>query len=118
MPFGDQMLMIDQVFFSTLFQLLSKILTNFTLVLKEVVEEMMIKFFASEEPLNTFGKKKNIKMKIQLPADVVAKIILDKAGSFDAFTNNKFLVMAAIVGGFKVNWSSILFLNPKAMISL
>lgn len=59
-----------------------------------------------------------MKMEYQLLTDVVAKPIIAKAGSFDVFTNEKFLVIAAIAGEIKVDWSSVLFQRLMAMISL
>lgn len=44
-----------------------------------------------------------MKMEYQFLVDVVAKSLLEKVGSFDVFTNEKFMVMADFVAKIKIN---------------
>ncbi|KZV24687.1 short chain dehydrogenase [Dorcoceras hygrometricum] len=48
--------------------------------------------------------------------DILAKFINVKAGSFDAVTHERFLMMTSIHFGIKVNWSKILFEVLKEMV--
>ncbi|KZV22038.1 hypothetical protein F511_35092 [Dorcoceras hygrometricum] len=43
--------------------------------------------------------------------------VMVKAGSFDAVTHERFLMMSAIHGGVKVNWGRILFNIVKDMVT-
>ncbi|KZV36833.1 delphilin-like [Dorcoceras hygrometricum] len=49
----------------------------------------------------------------EIPKDLVTV----KAGSFDAVTHERFLMMTAIYGGIKVNWSRLLFNIFKDMVT-
>ncbi|KZV57812.1 bifunctional nuclease 1-like [Dorcoceras hygrometricum] len=51
-------------------------------------------------------------------ADILAKSIFVKAGSFDAVTHESFLLMAAITGGVKINWGRLLFNIFKEMVTV
>ncbi|KZV31976.1 hypothetical protein F511_33453 [Dorcoceras hygrometricum] len=48
--------------------------------------------------------------------DILAKAITVKARSFDAVTNERFMMMTAIHFGLKVNWSKVLFSVLKDMV--
>ncbi|KZV49546.1 hypothetical protein F511_25145 [Dorcoceras hygrometricum] len=57
-----------------------------------------------------------MKYEFKLLNDILAKSITVKAGSFDAVTHERFLVMTAIHFGIKVNWSKIIFEVLKEMV--
>ncbi|KZV44338.1 zinc finger MYM-type protein 1-like [Dorcoceras hygrometricum] len=57
-----------------------------------------------------------MKYEFRLLNDILAKSITVKAGSFDAVTHERFLMMTAIHFGIKVNWSKILFEGLKEMV--
>ncbi|KZV28184.1 hypothetical protein F511_23797 [Dorcoceras hygrometricum] len=57
-----------------------------------------------------------MKYEFRLLNEILAKSITVKAGSFDAVTNERFLMMTAIHFGIKVNWSKILFCILKEMV--
>ncbi|KZV20956.1 Putrescine-binding periplasmic protein-related [Dorcoceras hygrometricum] len=63
------------------------------------------------------GKKREMKIEFRLLSDILAKTISVKAGSFDAVTHERFLMMAAINGGVKINWSRFLFNIFKDMVT-
>ncbi|KZV33394.1 hypothetical protein F511_38513 [Dorcoceras hygrometricum] len=58
-------------------------------------------FSKSGEPISTHGKKRLMKYEFRLLNDILAKSITVKAGSFDAVTNERFLMMTAIHFGIK-----------------
>ncbi|KZV52421.1 pentatricopeptide repeat-containing protein mitochondrial [Dorcoceras hygrometricum] len=60
-------------------------------------------------------KKRLMKYEFRLLNDILAKSITVKAGSFDAITHERFLMMTAIHFGIKVNWSNIRFEVLKEM---
>ncbi|KZV29821.1 hypothetical protein F511_24081 [Dorcoceras hygrometricum] len=58
-----------------------------------------------------------MKIEYRLLHDILAKTIFVKAGSFDAVTRDRFLLMTAIMFDVKVNWGSHLFGVLKAMVT-
>ncbi|KZV31146.1 glycine C-acetyltransferase [Dorcoceras hygrometricum] len=76
---------------------------------KNLVYDAKSIFSKSGEPVSTYGKKKLMKYEYRLLNDILAKAITVEADSFDAVTNEHFLMMTAIQFGLKVNWSKILF---------
>ncbi|KZV23084.1 patatin-like protein 2 [Dorcoceras hygrometricum] len=52
---------------------------------------------------------KEMNIEFRLLSDILAKTIFVKAGSFDAVTRERFLLMTAIISGVKINWSRLLF---------
>ncbi|KZV52339.1 hypothetical protein F511_34697 [Dorcoceras hygrometricum] len=56
-----------------------------------------------------------MKIEFRLLNDILAKAITAKAGSFDAVTQERFLLMAAIHCGININWSRFLFDILKEM---
>ncbi|KZV50133.1 hypothetical protein F511_17239 [Dorcoceras hygrometricum] len=78
---------------------------------------MMPLFSASGEPVKTSCKKKELKIECRLMNDILAKSVTFKAGSFDAITQERFLLMTAIHFGLKINWSKILFDILKEMVT-
>ncbi|KZV55777.1 hypothetical protein F511_17348 [Dorcoceras hygrometricum] len=53
--------------------------------------------------------KKEMKIQYRLLSDILAKTHYVKAGSFDAVTRDRFMLMTDITFDVKVNWSSLLF---------
>ncbi|KZV20943.1 splicing factor 3B subunit 1 [Dorcoceras hygrometricum] len=58
-----------------------------------------------------------MKFEYRLLNDILAKTVTVKAGSFDAVTHERFLMMSAIHGGVKVNWGRLLFNIFKDMVT-
>ncbi|KZV17574.1 hypothetical protein F511_19875 [Dorcoceras hygrometricum] len=58
-----------------------------------------------------------MKIEFRLLNDILAKSVTVKAGSFDAVTHERFLLMTAIRCGLKINWSKILFDILKDMVT-
>ncbi|KZV58014.1 patatin-like protein 2 [Dorcoceras hygrometricum] len=58
-----------------------------------------------------------MKIEFRLLGDILVKTIYVKAGSFDAVTHERFLLMTAITCGVKINWSSLVFDILKAMVT-
>ncbi|KZV57453.1 hypothetical protein F511_29234 [Dorcoceras hygrometricum] len=69
------------------------------------------------EQLNTSCKKREMKFEFRLLNDILDKTVIVKAGSFDAVTHERFLMMSAIHGGVKVNWDRLLFNIFKDMVT-
>ncbi|KZV27905.1 hypothetical protein F511_35377 [Dorcoceras hygrometricum] len=83
---------------------------------KNLVYDARSIFSKSGVTVSTHGKKRFMKYEYRLLNDILAKAITVKAGSFDAVTNERFLMMTAIQFGLKVNWSKILFGVLKEMV--
>ncbi|KZV24132.1 hypothetical protein F511_40976 [Dorcoceras hygrometricum] len=67
------------------------------------------------KPVPYSCKKRLLKYEFRLLNDILAKSITIKAGSFDAVTHERFLMMTAIHFGVKISWSKILFEVLKEM---
>ncbi|KZV25261.1 hypothetical protein F511_12497 [Dorcoceras hygrometricum] len=100
---------ISQSRFAEVFDLPTEGLVDFSEVPKNLVYDARSIFSKSGEPVSTYGKKKVMKYEYRLLNDILSKAITVKAGSLDAVTNERFLMMTAIQFGLKVNWSKILF---------
>ncbi|KZV49578.1 hypothetical protein F511_23862 [Dorcoceras hygrometricum] len=107
---------ISQSRFAEVFELPTEGLVDLSEVPKELVNDAKSIFSKSGQPISTYGKKRLIKYELRLLNDILAKSITVKAGSFDAVTNERFLMMTAIHFGVKVNWSKILFGILKEMV--
>ncbi|KZV38460.1 hypothetical protein F511_40216 [Dorcoceras hygrometricum] len=81
---------------------------------KDLIYDAWSALSASGEPIKTSCKKKEMKIEFRLLNDILAKTVKNKA-SFDAVTHERFLLMAAIHGGIKINWSKFLFTILKDM---
>ncbi|KZV22849.1 hypothetical protein F511_41134 [Dorcoceras hygrometricum] len=57
-----------------------------------------------------------MKYEFRLLNDILVKSVTVKAGSFDAVTHERFLLMTAIHCGLKINWSKLLFDILKEMV--
>ncbi|KZV55980.1 patatin-like protein 2 [Dorcoceras hygrometricum] len=65
-----------------------------------------------------FCKKREMKFEFRLLSDIMAKTISVKAGSFDAVTQERFLMMAAITCGVAINWNWLMFNILKDMVTV
>ncbi|KZV47847.1 hypothetical protein F511_39827 [Dorcoceras hygrometricum] len=74
-------------------------------------------FSAGGGQLKTSCKKREMKFEFRLLNDILAKSVTVKAGSFDAVTHERFLLMRAIHCGLKINWSKLLFDILKEMVT-
>ncbi|KZV24495.1 hypothetical protein F511_44249 [Dorcoceras hygrometricum] len=58
-----------------------------------------------------------MKIEYRLLCDIMDYTISVKAGSFNAITTEKFLMLTAIVCGVRINWTSVLFNIFKKMVN-
>ncbi|KZV33399.1 hypothetical protein F511_39427 [Dorcoceras hygrometricum] len=72
-------------------------LTDLLEIPKDLVFDAKSIVSFSGEPVSISGNKKEMKVEFRLLCDILAKTISVKAGSFDAITQEKFLMMAAII---------------------
>ncbi|KZV30635.1 hypothetical protein F511_11152 [Dorcoceras hygrometricum] len=100
---------ISQEQFSGAFGLPIAGLTDMFEVPKDLVYDSSSIFSASSEPVKTSCKKREMKFEFRLLNNILEKSVTAKAGSFDAVTHERFLLMKAIHFGLKINWSKILF---------
>ncbi|KZV37729.1 hypothetical protein F511_16269 [Dorcoceras hygrometricum] len=107
---------ISQSRFVEVFELPTEGLMDLSEVPKELVNDAKRIFSKSGQPISTYGKKRFMKYEFRLLNEILSKSITVKAGSFDAVTNERFLMMTAIHFGVKVNWSKILFGILKEMV--
>ncbi|KZV33892.1 delphilin-like [Dorcoceras hygrometricum] len=107
---------VSQSRFAEVFALPTEGLVDFSDVPKNMVFDARSIFLKSDEQVSTHGKKKFMKYEYRLLNDNLAKAITVKAGSFDAVTNESFLMMTDIHFGLQVNWSKILFSVLKEMV--
>ncbi|KZV55919.1 hypothetical protein F511_24813 [Dorcoceras hygrometricum] len=108
---------ISEEQFAGVFELPSEGLTSVDELPKDLIKEARKAFFASDEPIKTSCKKKEMKVEFRLLNDILEKTVMAKAGSFDAITHERFLLMTAIHGGIKINWSRFMFDILKDMVT-
>ncbi|KZV36159.1 hypothetical protein F511_29757 [Dorcoceras hygrometricum] len=108
---------LENFFAAALFELSTEGLPFMDDVPKALINAARKDFSASGELIKTSCKKKEMKVEFRLLNDILAKTVTAKAGSFDAITHERFLLMAAIHGGIKINWSKFLFDILKAMVT-
>ncbi|KZV17575.1 hypothetical protein F511_37133 [Dorcoceras hygrometricum] len=113
---SGKVLVISEDGFVGVFGLPTEGLVNLSEVPKDLVYDSRSIFSQSGEPISTYGKKRLMKYEFRLLNDILAKSITVKAGSFDAVTHERFLMMTAIHFGIQVNWSKILFGVLKEMV--
>ncbi|KZV21591.1 dystroglycan-like [Dorcoceras hygrometricum] len=82
-----------------------------------VTVEISEQLFAETFELPLEGKKREMKFEYRILCDIMAKTISVKAGSFNAITMEKFLMLTAIVCGVRINLTNILFNILKKMVS-
>ncbi|KZV33694.1 hypothetical protein F511_30806 [Dorcoceras hygrometricum] len=108
---------ISEERFVGVFDLPTAGLTSMDEVPKDLIYDARSVFFASGEPLKTSCKNKEMKIEFRLLNDILAKSVTVKAGSFDAVTHERFLLMKSIHCGLKINWSKIFFDILKDMVT-
>ncbi|KZV55689.1 hypothetical protein F511_08323 [Dorcoceras hygrometricum] len=100
---------ISENVFAGAFQLPMDGLTDLSEVPKDLFFDARSIVSDSGEPVSISCKKREMKIEFLLLSDILAKTIFVKAGSFDAVTHERFLLMTAIISGVKINWSRLLF---------
>ncbi|KZV43599.1 hypothetical protein F511_16491 [Dorcoceras hygrometricum] len=107
---------ISPTLFSTVFDLPTEGITNFSEVPKDKVYDARSLFSQKGLQIDVHGKKKFMKHEFRLLNDILAKAITVKAGSFDSVTVERFQMMTAVQYGLKVNWGKVLFNVLKDMV--
>ncbi|KZV25557.1 hypothetical protein F511_21630 [Dorcoceras hygrometricum] len=108
---------ISEEVFAGSFELPMDGLTDLNEFPKDLVFDERSIFSFTGEQVSTSCKKQEMKIEFRLLSDILAKSIFVKAGSFDAVTHERFLMMAAIDGGVKINWGRLLFNIFKDMVT-
>ncbi|KZV47819.1 hypothetical protein F511_40338 [Dorcoceras hygrometricum] len=108
---------ISEAVFAATFELPAEGLTDLSEVPKNLVVDARSLFSESKEQVGISCLKKELKIVYRLLSDILAKTIFVKAGSFDAVTRDRFLLMTAITYDVKVNWSTLLFGILKDMVT-
>ncbi|KZV41439.1 hypothetical protein F511_10052 [Dorcoceras hygrometricum] len=107
---------ISEEVFARYFQLPVEGLTDMNEVPKDLVFDARSEFSFTGEQLTTSCKKRELKIEFRLLSDILEKSVTVKAGSFDAVTHERFLMMSTINGGVKINWGRLLFNIFKDMV--
>ncbi|KZV42454.1 hypothetical protein F511_36189 [Dorcoceras hygrometricum] len=107
---------ISESRFAEVFGLPTEGLVDVSEAPKNLINNAKSIFSKTGQPISTYGKKRLMKYEFRMLNDILAKSITVKAGSFDAVTNERFLMITAIHFGVKVNWSKILFGILKEMV--
>ncbi|KZV50733.1 hypothetical protein F511_09260 [Dorcoceras hygrometricum] len=102
--------------FAGIFNLPTEGLTDLSKVPNNLVLQARTLFSKSSVPVQFSCKKRLMKYEFRLLNDILAMSITVKAGSFDAVTHKRFMIMTAIHFGIKVNWSKILSEVLKKMV--
>ncbi|KZV45075.1 hypothetical protein F511_25015 [Dorcoceras hygrometricum] len=113
---GKQVEISEELFAST-FELPVDGLTDLSEIPKDIVFDARRIFSFSGEQVSTSGKKREMKFEFRFLSDILAKTITVKAGSFDAVTQERFFMMAAITRGVAINWNRLLFNILKGMVT-
>ncbi|KZV19147.1 hypothetical protein F511_10038 [Dorcoceras hygrometricum] len=113
---GVTMEIFEQLFAET-FELPLEGLSELSEIPKDLVFDARSIVSLSGEPVSMSGKKKEMKFEYRLLCDIMEKTLSVKAGSFNAITMEKFLMLTAIVCGVRINWTSILFNILKKMVT-
>ncbi|KZV45809.1 hypothetical protein F511_39107 [Dorcoceras hygrometricum] len=108
---------ISESVFAAAFGLPTEGLTDLSEVPRNFLSDAQSLFSASEKEVSISCLKKEIKMQYRLLCDILAKSLFVKAGSFDAVTRDRFLLMTAITFDVKVNWGKLLFGVLKEMVT-
>ncbi|KZV32207.1 hypothetical protein F511_22473 [Dorcoceras hygrometricum] len=108
---------ISEEVFAGSFELPMDGLTDLNEVPKDLVFDARSIFSFTGELVSTSCKNREMKIEFRLLSDILEKSIFVKAGLFDAVTHERFLMMAAIDGGVKINWGILLFNIFKDMVT-
>ncbi|KZV21335.1 hypothetical protein F511_13108 [Dorcoceras hygrometricum] len=114
---GGTAVEISESVFAAMFELPSEGLTDLSDVPKNIVFDARSLFYYSKEQVSISCFKNELKIEYRLLHDILAKMIYVKAGSFDAVTRDRFMLMKAITFDVKINWSNLLFGVLKAMVT-
>ncbi|KZV34461.1 hypothetical protein F511_21236 [Dorcoceras hygrometricum] len=115
--FRGKLVEISEEVFARTFQLSVEGLIDINEVPKDLIFDARTEFSFTGEQLYTSCKKRELKIEYRLLSDIMAKSITVKAGSFDAVTHERFLLMTAIFGDVSVNWGRLLFKIFKDMVT-
>ncbi|KZV16259.1 hypothetical protein F511_16065 [Dorcoceras hygrometricum] len=115
--FQGKLVEISEDVFARTFQMPMEGLIDIHEVPKDLIFDARTEFSFTGEQLTTSCKKRELKIEYRLLSDIVAKSITVKAGSFDAVTHERFLLMTAIFGVVSVNWGRLLFKIFKDMVT-
>ncbi|KZV42681.1 hypothetical protein F511_15888 [Dorcoceras hygrometricum] len=85
---------------------------------KELINAARKAFSANGELIKTSCKKKKMKVEFRLLNDILEKTVTVKAGSFDAVTHERFLLMAAIMAGLKSTGANFYEIPKTSQISM
>ncbi|KZV18403.1 hypothetical protein F511_19179 [Dorcoceras hygrometricum] len=113
---GKQVETSEELFSST-FELPVDGLIDLSKIPKDIIFYARSIFSLSGEQISTYGKKREMKFEFRLLSDILAKKISVKARSFDAVTQERFLMMEAITCGVAINWNRLLFNIIKDMVT-
>ncbi|KZV15609.1 hypothetical protein F511_40313 [Dorcoceras hygrometricum] len=108
---------ISESVFAATFGLPTEGLTDISEVPRNLLSEAQSLFSVSEKEVSISCLKKEIKMQYRLLSDFLAKSLFVKAGSFDAVTRDRFLLMMEITFDVKFNWGNLLFGVLKEMVT-
>ncbi|KZV26641.1 splicing factor 3B subunit 1-like [Dorcoceras hygrometricum] len=108
---------ISEELFAGTFELPLEGLTDLHEVPKDLVFEARSVFSYDGKQLSTSCKKREMTSEFRLLNDILAKSMTVKAGSFDAVTHERFLMMSTIHGGVQVKWGRLLFNIFKDMVT-
>ncbi|KZV21983.1 hypothetical protein F511_41707 [Dorcoceras hygrometricum] len=108
---------ISESVFAAAFGLPTEGLTDLSEVPRNLLSDAQSLFSASDKEVSISCLKKEVKMQYRLLSDILAKSLFVKAGSFDAVTRDRFLLMTAITFDVKFNWGYLLFGVLKEMVT-
>ncbi|KZV50170.1 hypothetical protein F511_20292 [Dorcoceras hygrometricum] len=108
---------ISEEVFAGSFELPMDGLKDLNEVPKDLVFDARSIFSFTCEQVSTSCKMREMKIEFRLLSDILEKSIFVKAGSLDAVTHERFLLMTAIDGGVKINWGRLLFNIFKDMVT-
>ncbi|KZV44921.1 hypothetical protein F511_06543 [Dorcoceras hygrometricum] len=108
---------ISESVFAAMFALPTEGLTDLSEVPRNFISDAQSLFSVSEKEVSISCLKKEMKMQYRLLSDILAKSLFVKAGSFDAVTRDRFLLMTEITFDVKFNWGSLLFGVLKEMVT-
>ncbi|KZV47913.1 hypothetical protein F511_37445 [Dorcoceras hygrometricum] len=108
---------ISESVFAATFGLPTEGLTDLSEVPRNLLSDAQSLFSVSEKEVSISCLKKEIKMQYRLLSEILAKSLFVKAGSFDAVTRDRLLLMTAITFDVKVNWGNLLFGVLREMVT-
>ncbi|KZV42443.1 hypothetical protein F511_20315 [Dorcoceras hygrometricum] len=114
---AGQLVEIFEEWFEESFDLPVDGLSELSEIPKDVVFDARSIVSLSGEPVSLSGKKSQMNVEYRLLCDIMAKSISVKAGSFNAITVEKFLMVTAVVCGVRMIWARVLFNTLKKMVT-